>query len=167
LPWATSRANRSKTTAAVLEAQLDQMRGWWAGIAEPVLLRAIAPEPAADHSFLPRSRFLQAPLELDAELVGGFLTAEQHALALEAHPVDDVIVVGDVVVLEDEGPSVSPETPVPLRQLVLAQRYPIDSIQADPGTYNLVAAYGNYAPRVARLDDGFGGRTARRGRGGR
>ena len=83
------------------------------------------------------SRFLQPTLERHAEFMRSFLACHRHPTAINTHVEDNVIVVGTVVVLQDERLAVDPGAPVSLRQIVFARRHSVDSIQPNRRAYHL------------------------------
>src|SRR3990172_4903021 len=68
-----------------------------------------------------RLRVLHPALQPHPEFMGGFSDFYQHAIAFEVHPKMYVIIVGDCVLLQDEGLGIGPVAPHPAREVVVAR----------------------------------------------
>src|SRR3990172_4560534 len=92
--------------------------------------------------------------------MGGFLTVDDHAIALKAHPKRDVIVVGDAGILEDEGLRIGPVSPQPLGGSVLPFGHAVDAIQTDWPALGLGPVGKGQVPPVAVAESLNSKRTA-------
>ena len=78
-------------------------------------------------------------LNAGAQFVCGFMAFDNQEITRKAQPQHDVIVIGDVVILNGKGLIVHPFAAQPLWQVVFARGHAIDPIQANrPGGHPAV-----------------------------